>query len=495
MRERQMACKGARHLPQDALEEAQRVWHHACFGTRRSMSAVPVHLQEPLGSFVAEEVVSSIRHSVVNDLTALAALCYRLKIEHVIQLHDEAAARSAHDLLENIQAYVKRASRRLEVSFVPAAPAAPNAVDATAVLRALVARMPPPVGIEIEGPGEGVMSIRMDGGELELALACLLGNAYEALAGERGGRIRLRCAEGPHDTIQIDVEHDGLGPWAPRTGPAFEPFFSTKPGRLGLGLIARRRAAGAAGSSSSRGLCPASCRACPCPGRLTAKPSEPSEPPRPTCAPVSRESAFARVARARPGASLCADAHTIPPSLGAVSLAQGTDTNGKGRAHGRDQQHPPTFRGDDHRLVGRFVRGLLGQDPNARRGDRVRGRRDGRLVDGRGRHGTWDHAAAWAFGRTRELVHRQGLSGARAAHQRRVLARGERRAGRAARRGDALFVPGRSDAARVRQQRRAPADLAHARRPLRDGGRDHRGGDLGRSGAPRAARGVRSVGR
>jgi signal transduction histidine kinase len=216
------------------------------------MSAVPVHLQEPLGSFVAEEVVSSIRHSVVNDLTALAALCYRLKIEHVIQLHDEAAARSAHDLLENIQAYVKRASRRLEVSFVPAAPAAPNAVDATAVLRALVARMPPPAGIEIEGPGgpdegpeAGALSIRMDGGELELALACLLGNAYEALAaGARGGRIRLRCAEGPNDTLQIDVEHDGPGPGIKDRSRVFEPFFSTKPGRLGLGLNIARRIAG-----------------------------------------------------------------------------------------------------------------------------------------------------------------------------------------------------------------------------------------------------------
>jgi signal transduction histidine kinase len=201
-----------------------------------------VHLQERLGSFVAEEVISSIRHSVVNDLTALAALCYRLKIEHIIQMSDETAARAAQDLLDNIQAYVKMASRRLEITFLPTTPPVPRAVDVPATLRSLVQRMPKPEGVEVEGPEPEPLSLRIEEDELELALACLLTNAYDALA--QGGRVRLRCAEGPAETIRIDVEHDGAPLGSKARSRVFEPFFSTKPGRLGLGLNIARRIAG-----------------------------------------------------------------------------------------------------------------------------------------------------------------------------------------------------------------------------------------------------------
>ena len=206
------------------------------------MTSVPVHLQERLGSFVAEEVISSMRHSVVNDLTALAALCYRLKIEHIIQMNDESAARAAQDLLDNIQAYVKMASRRLEITFLPSTAPTPRPIDVPAVLRALVKRMPAPEGVELEGPGEKALVLRMEEDELELALACLLTNAYDALT--QGGRVSVRCAEGPAETIRVDVEHDGAPLGSKARSRVFEPFFSTKPGRLGLGLNIARRIAG-----------------------------------------------------------------------------------------------------------------------------------------------------------------------------------------------------------------------------------------------------------
>jgi signal transduction histidine kinase len=206
------------------------------------MTRIPLHLQERLGSFVAEEVISSIRHSVVNDLTALAALCYRLKIEHIIQMNDETAARAAQDLLDNIQAYVKMASRRLEITFLPSTPPTPQPLDVAAVVRALVERMPRPEGVALDGPGPESLVLRMDEDELALALACLLTNAYDALP--QGGHVRLRCAEGPADTIRIDVEHDGAPLGSKARARVFEPFFSTKPGRLGLGLNIARRIAG-----------------------------------------------------------------------------------------------------------------------------------------------------------------------------------------------------------------------------------------------------------
>ena len=56
--------------------------------------------------------------------------------------------------------------------------------------------------------------------------------------------LRLRCAEGPAETIRVDVEHDGAPLGSKARSRVFEPFFSTKPGRLGLGLNIARRIAG-----------------------------------------------------------------------------------------------------------------------------------------------------------------------------------------------------------------------------------------------------------
>jgi signal transduction histidine kinase len=210
------------------------------------MKFVPIHLHQLFALYQAEEVVSSIRHSVVNDLTALSALCYRLKIEHVIPLAETDSGRSAQDLLENIQAYVKLASRRLEVAFLPAGLPAGAAIDVTAVLQELVARMPAPrgVAVQVQGPeaGQGTPpSLVIDAAELELAVACLLENAFESLDAGAGGRVILRAAAGPHDTVRIEVEDDGTTLGSKARGRVFEPFFSTKPEHLGLGLnIARR---------------------------------------------------------------------------------------------------------------------------------------------------------------------------------------------------------------------------------------------------------------
>jgi signal transduction histidine kinase len=208
------------------------------------MKFVPVHLHELFSVYLAEEVVSSIRHSVVNDLTALSALCYRLKIEHVIPMAQAESARSAQDLLENIQAYVKLASRRLEVAFLPTGTPAAGAVDVAALARELVARMPGPRGVAVqveEGPSP---SLVVDGAELELSVACLLENAFESLEAGAGGRVTLRAAAGPNDTVRIEVEDDGMSLSSKARGRVFEPFFSTKPGRLGLGLNVVRRIAG-----------------------------------------------------------------------------------------------------------------------------------------------------------------------------------------------------------------------------------------------------------
>jgi C4-dicarboxylate-specific signal transduction histidine kinase len=207
------------------------------------MTPVPLHLQGRLAAFIAEEVMASMRHSVVNDLTALAALCYRLKIEHLVKLPDAESSKSAQELIDSIQGYVGTASRRLAVTFLPEPPPRPQAIDIAPTLVALTRQMPPPAGCSFEGPGAVALSLRIERVELELAVACLLANAYDAVAGS-GRHVSLRCGTGEHETIKIEIAHDGAPLSAKARAKVFDPFFSTKPGHLGIGLNIARRIAG-----------------------------------------------------------------------------------------------------------------------------------------------------------------------------------------------------------------------------------------------------------
>ena len=75
--------------------------------------------------------------------------------------------------------------------------------------------------------------------ELELALYCLIENAVDA-----GSKtIAIGCTLGEDDRIVIEIADDGAGFPDGSTRRALDPFFTTKPGRLGIGLNIVRRIA------------------------------------------------------------------------------------------------------------------------------------------------------------------------------------------------------------------------------------------------------------
>lgn len=80
--------------------------------------------------------------------------------------------------------------------------------------------------------------IHGDPGQLEQALVALFVNAVEAIAetGEREGDVTVRLADGPHDTVVIEVTDTGMGIPADQRSIIFEPFFSTKQEQSGVGL-------------------------------------------------------------------------------------------------------------------------------------------------------------------------------------------------------------------------------------------------------------------
>ena len=89
------------------------------------------------------------------------------------------------------------------------------------------------VDLQVE-VAEGVPSVRVDPGELELALINLVMNARDALP--QGGLVRVVVRKAESGDVLLEVIDNGAGIPPAIAGKVFEPFFTTKPPGQGTGL-------------------------------------------------------------------------------------------------------------------------------------------------------------------------------------------------------------------------------------------------------------------
>jgi two-component system, LuxR family, sensor histidine kinase TtrS len=212
----------------EALREANR---RACFHREELEHAARLSL--------VGEMAGSLAHEINQPLAAIAN--YARGCERRLQQNDDLAG-----ILHGVQQIAIQAERGGEIvrrmrSFVRKRPPAQRRLDPGSLINATLALFEPArseVVVQID-PFDTLPAVDADQLQIEEVLLNLLQNAVDAVEGMPQRRVSVRAASG-NGVVEVTVADTGPGLDELTMSQLFNPFFTTKPQGLGLGLSLSR---------------------------------------------------------------------------------------------------------------------------------------------------------------------------------------------------------------------------------------------------------------
>jgi signal transduction histidine kinase len=203
----------------------------------------PSSLTELHRRYIVEETASALRHDLRNKFASISNARFYLKRRFetgaTTLWQEDARVPKLFDLISS-ELVAAEATLTSKLPTLSTEMVVGATCDATAVIRRRIAATSCPDGIALTSRTfPEAMVVAVDGLELELALWCLIENAIDA-----GSRtIAVGCAVDDAGRVAIEILDDGCGLVAESKQRALEPFFTTKSGRLGIGLNIAKRVA------------------------------------------------------------------------------------------------------------------------------------------------------------------------------------------------------------------------------------------------------------
>ena len=181
--------------------------------------------------YVADEALSSVRHDVLNRMTAVGALGFEIR-----RCLDQPS-QDVRDRFEDVNRQVAMVCQTVARRLAPLPPEAPS--------RCTLRELMEPLSLLCAGSVELQTSttrlqVACEPLPLAVALLCLLQNAIEASAEAGRPLVEVAWQSEPGDRVAVEVIDNGDGITPEAQARAFERFFSTRAGRAGLGLCVAR---------------------------------------------------------------------------------------------------------------------------------------------------------------------------------------------------------------------------------------------------------------
>jgi two-component system sensor kinase FixL len=194
---------------------------------------------------LAVELASNLAHDLNQPLAAIVAYTQACL---ALLRQDRTDPRELTGTLEEVVNQGMRAGgiiRHLR-ELVHKHPAPQTALDLNALIHAVVhyAQLElrqAAVALKLE-LAEGLPAILADDFQIQLVVLYLMRNAIEAMheAAEGPRQLIVRTIPGDEDTVRVTLSDSGPGLSPEAAERLFQPFFSTKPGGMGLGLSVSR---------------------------------------------------------------------------------------------------------------------------------------------------------------------------------------------------------------------------------------------------------------
>ena len=181
------------------------------------------------------QLTGNIAHDFNNLLMVIGGSAQLLKLR---MRGDTASAPLVDKIAATVTGAAKLTGQLAAFSRTQRLETVPVHIDS--VVRAVLAGTPPPAGVTLVTDLHADEGMTLsDSGQLQIALAHLIRNAWEAVAGEGSVTVSTMTSAGAngHQQVVLRVTDSGTGMTQDQIDNAVEPFFTTKGGsHHGLGL-------------------------------------------------------------------------------------------------------------------------------------------------------------------------------------------------------------------------------------------------------------------